>query len=117
MVIAIDDKWIWDSWYAHDGVRWHGFFLQADRSLSDPDLRHVNVSQGHAISDDLVAWEHLGTMLRPSGGPAWDDYTTWTGSVVEGDDGLWHLFYTGARQSEDGLYQRIGHSTSTDLHA
>lgn len=117
MVIAIDDKWIWDSWYAHDGARWHGFFLQADRSLGDPDLRHVHVSQGHAVSDDLVAWEHLGTMLRPTEGPAWDDYTTWTGSVVQDDDGLWHLFYTGARRSEEGLYQRIGHATSTDLHS
>ena len=117
MAIALQDKWIWDSWYAHDGARWHGFFLQADKSLGDPDLRHFNVSQGHAVSDDLIHWTHLGTMLRPAEGPAWDDYTTWTGSVVRGDDGLWHLFYTGARRSEDGLIQRIGHATSTDLHA
>jgi beta-fructofuranosidase len=116
MVIAIDGKWIWDSWYAHDGACWHGFFLQANRSLGDPDLRHFNVSQGHATSTDLVNWTHLGTMLRPSDGPAWDDFTTWTGSVVQGDDGLWHLFYTGATRAEAGLYQRIGHATSTDLH-
>lgn len=117
MVIAIEGKWLWDSWYARDGDTWHGFFLQADRSLGDPDLRHFNVSQGHATSADLVNWEHRGTMFRPAEGPAWDDYTTWTGSVVQGDDGLWHLFYTGARRAEDGLYQRIGHATSTDLHA
>jgi beta-fructofuranosidase len=116
MVIALKDKWIWDSWYAHDGERWHGFFLQADKSLGDPDLRHFNVSQGHAVSDDLVNWTHLGTMLKPSETPAWDDYTTWTGSVVKGDDGLWHLFYTGSTRAEDGLRQRIGHATSTDLH-
>jgi len=116
MVIALETKWIWDSWYVHDGLRWHGFFLQADKSLGDPDLRHFNVSQGHAISDDLVDWTHLGTCLAPSAGPAWDDYTTWTGSVVRGDDGLWHLFYTGSRHSEQGLYQRIGHATSTNLH-
>jgi beta-fructofuranosidase len=116
MVIALKDKWIWDSWYAHDGTRWHGFFLQADKSLGDPDLRHFNVSQGHAVSDDLVNWTHLGTIHKPSAGPAWDDYTTWTGSVVQGDDGLWHLFYTGSTRAEDGLYQRIGHATSTDLH-
>ena len=116
MVIALKDKWIWDSWYAHDGTRWHGFFLQADKSLGDPDLRHFNVSQGHAVSDDLVNWTHLGTFHQPSAGPAWDDYTTWTGSVVQGDDGLWHLFYTGSTRAEDGLYQRIGHATSSDLH-
>lgn len=117
MVIALEKKWIWDSWYVNDGTRWHGFFLQADKSLGDPDLRHFNVSQGHAISDDLVNWTHLGTCLSPSAEPAWDDYTTWTGSVIQGDDSTWHLFYTGSRRSEDGMYQRIGHATSKDLHS
>ncbi len=118
MVIELKDQWIWDSWYAHDGQRWHGFFLKADKSLIDPDLRHMNVTQGHAISDDLVNWEHLGTMLTPwRDGPAWDDKTTWTGSVVQDNTGLWHLFYTGTRASENALYQRIGHATSTDLHS
>jgi len=116
MVLALKDKWIWDSWYAHDGERWHAFFLQADKAIKDPELRHFNVSQGHAVSDDLVNWEHMGTCHAPSEGPSWDDYTTWTGSVVRDDDGLWHLFYTGACRREDGLYQRIGHATSLDLH-
>jgi beta-fructofuranosidase len=116
MVIALKDQWIWDSWYAHDGERWHGYFLKADKSLINPELRHFNVSQGHAISDDLVNWEHLGTCLEPAKDVAWDDYTTWTGSVVRDDAGLWHLFYTGARKSEEGLYQRIGHATSDDMH-
>jgi beta-fructofuranosidase len=74
------------------------------------------VTQGHATSWDLRSWEHKGTTFAPAEAPAWDDYTTWTGSVVQDDDGLWHLFYTGARRSEDGLKQRIGHATSTDLH-
>ena len=117
MVIALEKKWIWDSWYVNDGTRWHGFFLQADKSLDDPDLRHFNVSQGHAVSDDLTNWTHLGTCLAPSAEPAWDDYTTWTGSVIQGDDSTWHLFYTGSRHSEDGMYQRIGHATSKDLHS
>ena len=117
MVLALKDQWIWDSWYAHDGTRWHGYFLKADKSLGDPDLRHFNVSQGHAVSDDLVNWEHLGTCLAPSKGPAFDDTTTWTGSVVQDDAGLWHLFYTGGGSAEKGLYQRIGHATSTDMHS
>jgi len=117
MVIALEKKWIWDSWYAHDGEKWHGFFLQADKSLIDPDARHMNVTQGHAISTDLVNWEHLGTMFAPSEGPAWDDKTTWTGSVVQDEAGLWHLFYTGTSKSEDAMYQRVGHATSTDLHS
>lgn len=117
MTIALADKWIWDSWYVrHDGL-WHGFFLQADKSLGDPDLRHLNVTQGHATSTDLVNWTHLGTMFGPQRtGAAWDDSTTWTGSVVRGDDALWHLFYTGTSLAENSLYQRIGHATSSDLH-
>lgn len=118
MTISIPDKWLWDSWYVHDGAKWHGFFLQADRSLGDPELRHFNVTQGHAVSDDLKNWTHLGTAFAPNhNGPAWDDSTTWTGSVVQGDDGTWHLFYTGTRRSENSLYQRIGHAVSADLHA
>jgi beta-fructofuranosidase len=117
MVIAIDKKWIWDSWYAKDGDTYHGFFLQADTSLGDPDLRHLNVTQGHATSKDLVNWTHLGTMFTPQrNGTAWDDSTTWTGSVVQDGTGLWHLFYTGTTKSEASLYQRIGHATSADLH-
>lgn len=116
MTLSLPDKWIWDSWYAHDGQRWHAFFLQADKSLGDPELRHFNVSQGHAVSDDLINWQHLGTCLEPTDHVAWDDYTTWTGSVVQDDRGLWHLFYTGSCREEEGMYQRIGHATSTDLH-
>ena len=116
MVIAIDGKWIWDSWYARDGATFHGFFLQADRALGDPDLRHMNVTQGHAVSQDLTNWTHLGTMFGPAKTPAWDDSTTWTGSVVRDDADLWHLFYTGTRLNEKSLYQRIGHATSTDCH-
>lgn len=117
MVLALEKEWIWDSWYAHDGRRWHGYFLKADKALQNPDLRHFNVSQGHAVSDDLITWEHLGTCFAPAASYGWDDYTTWTGSVVQDDAGLWHLFYTGARKSEDGLYQRIGHATSADMHS
>ncbi|ROU03382.1 levansucrase [Histidinibacterium lentulum] len=116
MVLALEHDWIWDSWYVRDRDLWHGFFLKAPKSLGDPHLRHFNVSYGHATSHDLVTWEHLGTTFQPVEGPAWDDYTTWTGSIVKGPDGLWHLFYTGARKSEEGLYQRIGHATSENLH-
>ena len=116
MVIALEDKWIWDSWYAHDGEKWHGYFLQADKSLGDPDARHFNVTQGHAVSDDLKTWTHLGTTFTPADGPAWDDKTTWTGSVVQDDGGQWHLFYTGTSAAENAMYQRIGHATSDDMH-
>ncbi|WP_299908520.1 levansucrase [uncultured Paracoccus sp.] len=116
MTIKLENDWIWDSWYVHDGDRWHGYFLKAPKSLGDPQLRHFNATQGHAVSDDLVNWTHLGTSLTPASSPAWDDFTTWTGSVTRGDDGQWHLFYTGTSRADEGLYQRIGHAVSDDLH-
>ncbi|MGO2235432.1 levansucrase [Marinomonas sp. UCMA 3892] len=116
MTIALEKKWIWDSWYHKEGDVWHGYFLQADKSLIDPELRHLNVSQAHAISKDLIHWEHLGTCFEPSTTTAWDDSTTWTGSVVKDDDGLYHLFYTGTCLAEKSLYQRVGHAISDDLH-
>ena len=117
MVLAIKDKWIWDFWLTQKGDDWHIYFLQADKSLIDPELRHRNVTQAHAVSKDLVNWTHLGTCLTPSKAPAFDDWTTWTGSTLQGPDGVWHLFYTGTTHSDGGMKQRIGHATSDDMHS
>jgi beta-fructofuranosidase len=116
-LLALDDHWIWDFWLAHDGAQWHIYFLKAPKSLGDPELRHRNVTQGHAVSRNLIDWTHLGTCFAPVPGPAWDDWTTWTGSVILGPDDLWHLFYTGTSHGDGGLYQRIGHATSRDMHS
>jgi beta-fructofuranosidase len=121
MVLALKDKWIWDFWLVSpqdsDDKLWHIYFLQADNTLPHPDDRHRNVSQGHATSTDLVSWTHKGTCFGPSKTKAWDDWTTWTGSVVKDDSGLWHLFYTGTMHDLEGMHQRIGHATSMDMHS
>ena len=114
-MLRLTDRWIWDSWYAvHEG-RHHVFYLQADRSLVDPERRHRHPSIGHAVSDDLRHWEVLPNALAPSTEDAFDDWTTWTGSVVRDDAGTWWMFYTGSRHADDGLVQRIGAARSTDL--
>jgi beta-fructofuranosidase len=116
MTLHLPDKWVWDFWLAQDGPDYHIFYLQAPRSLPDPDLRHWHVSVGHAVSHDLRQWRVLPDALGPSADSkdAFDNYTTWTGSVIEAE-GIWYLFYTGGRRSEEGLVQRIGLATSTDL--
>jgi beta-fructofuranosidase len=114
MGLRLADRWIWDFWLARDGADHHLFFLQAPRALGDPDRRHWNVSIGHAVSTDLSIWELLPDALAPGPAGAWDDYTTWTGSVLA-HAGRWCMFYTGTSRTERGKVQRIGLATSDDL--
>lgn len=115
MAIRLDNRWIWDSWFVWDGDVCHAFFLSADRSLGDPELRHRSPIVGHATSTDLVNWEILPDAIAPSDEPAFDSWTTWTGSVIKADDGTWWMFYTGTTREDGGLIQRVGAATSEDL--
>lgn len=114
-----DDRWIWDFWHVQDQDLHHLFYLQAPRSLGDPELRHRNATIGHATSTDLSTWTEHGTVLAPGDGSSIDATATWTGSVVRGDDGLWRMFYTGSHfLTADSLtnVETIGVATSPDLY-
>ena len=116
MSLRLPGQWVWDSWYTFDGLHHHAFYLQASRALGNPDRRHRNPSIGHAISTDLKNWTVLADALAIGEEPAFDDYTTWTGSVVQDGDGLWWMFYTGtSRNNQAGMVQSVGAATSTDL--
>jgi beta-fructofuranosidase len=115
-VLALPDDWVWDSWIADDGERYHLFFLRAPRALGDPALRHTAARVGHATSEDLSDWSLHEDALAPAAGH-WDDLAIWTGSVQRGDDRGW-LFYYSALSTSDGLGtedQRIGVAQSDDL--
>ncbi len=114
MGLRLEDKWIWDFWFAEDGDATHVFFLQAPRALVDPDLRHRNATFGHAVSTDLTNWTLLPDPLVRSAPGSWDDLATWTGSIIRARD-TWHLLYTGASTRDSGRIQRIGLATSRDL--
>lgn len=115
MTLHLEDKWVWDYWFAQDGSDYHIFYLQAPRALQNPELRHWHTSIGHALSPDLVNWKVLPDALHPSEDKNdWDSQTTWTGSVYRHQDS-WFMFYTGTSQMEDGKIQRIGLATSPDL--
>jgi beta-fructofuranosidase len=114
-VLRLDDHWIWDSWVADDGDRYHLFFLQAPRSLGDPELRHLSATVGHATSTDLVSWDYHGPCLTPAE-TGFDDLAIWTGSVVRAEDGWW-MFYTAISTAGHGMLdQRIGAARSDDLY-
>ncbi|MDA8290088.1 MAG: glycosyl hydrolase family 32 [Actinomycetota bacterium] len=113
-MLSIDDKWVWDFWLADSGGRHHVFYLQAPRSLRDPELRHHHATVGHAESADLRSWSTLPDALHPGPAGSWDDLAVWTGSVIR-HRGRWCMAYTGISRAEGGLVQRIGVAFSDDL--
>lgn len=114
MTLRLDDRWLWDFWTVTTGDDVHAFYLQAPRSLENPDLRHWSVSIGHAVTSDLERWEILPDALAPGQPGSFDDRSTWTGSIVD-DDGRWRMLYTGTSAAEGGLVQRVCLATSDDL--
>ena len=116
-VLRLPDDWVWDSWVADDGERFHLYFLKAPRALLDPGLRHTRATIGHATSTDLQVWTYHGEVLGPDP-TGWDDLALWTGSVVRGDDGIWRMYYTALSTRGHGVRdQRIGVVESDDLHS
>lgn len=113
-MLRLDDRWLWDFWFAQDGADYHVFYLQAPRSLGDADARHWNATIGHAVSRDLRRWAVLPDALRAGEPGDFDDQSTWTGSVLRAE-GAWHLFYTGVSTRDGGRVQRIGAAVSDDL--
>ncbi len=114
MGLSILDRWVWDFWLAQNGAEQHIFYLQAPRSLIDPDLRHHRATVGHAVSLDFEHWRLLPDALGPGAPGEWDDMAIWTGSVL-GHPGEWRMLYTGISKVEDGRVQRIGLAESNDL--
>ncbi|MDR7159166.1 glycosyl hydrolase family 32 [Arthrobacter sp. BE255] len=114
-----EDRWIWDFWHAHDGDLHHLFYLQAPKSLGDPELRHRNATVGHATSSDLSNWTEHGTILTPGGAGTIDATATWTGSVVRDHNGLWRMFYTGSTflsADNNSNIEAIASAVSVDLY-
>src|SRR3954447_8920581 len=112
-MLSDPEFWIWDSWIARDGERYHLFFLKAPNALGDIGLRHTAARIGHATSTDLTHWEVHDDALHP-GDSGFDDLALWTGSVAKGD-GVWRLYYTGINTQHGVLEQRIGLAESDDL--
>ena len=112
--LRLRDKWVWDFWFAQDGANYHMFYLQASRDLIDPELRHWNVSIGHAVSQDLRHWKLLPDAIAPGVVGNRKELTTWTGSIIRHQD-LWYLFYTTSYIEQDGKIQHISLATSKDL--
>lgn len=118
MAFNPSQSWVWDFWIADDGAAYHLYYLHAPRSLGHSDLRHRSACVGHAVSTDLGHWTDLGPVLARGEEGAFDATATWTGCVVRGDDGLWRMFYTGARfldENGPANVETVGLAVSDDL--
>lgn len=119
MALTPDDRWIWDFWHIRHDDTHHIYYLQAPKSLGDPELRHRNATIGHATSADLSTWTEHGTVLAPGAAGSIDATATWTGSIVRHDDGTWRMFYTGTSfPSPDTAtnVEVVAMAVSTDLY-
>lgn len=75
----------------HEG-QWHAFYQH------DPDqIGHGTMHWGHAVSDDLVHWQHQPIALYPDKFGA-----CWSGSAIATPEGEVKLFYTAHRKAPDG---------------
>lgn len=118
MAFSLDEHWVWDFWVADDGEVYHLFYLHAPKALGNPELRHRFARIGHATSADLHQWTDHGEVLGPGPEGSHDQTATWTGSVVQGNDGVWRMFYTGASFESDDTHTNIETicvATSPDL--
>src|SRR5688500_3093128 len=116
-MLRLPDSWVWDFWLAEHEKTFHVFFLYASRALHDPVRRHRRAGIGHAVSTDLIHWERVADAVVRDGPPSFDQTATCTGSVVQGDDRRWYMFYTGMVLTDEGqLLQQIGLATSDDLY-
>lgn len=99
--------------FERDGTAWL-FYLLDERSGAAPSERESGMPWAAVTTRDFARFEDRGIAL-PSGGRDAADFDCYTGSVVTGDDGVLHLFYTGHNptvRTSDGDVQVVCHATS-----
>ena len=114
------DGWVGDTIpFAHDG-KFYIYYLHDERKGNTQDEYGYRTSWNLLITKDGVNIEDCKVVL-PVGEYDDADYACYTGSVIEGNDGKFHMFYT-AQNNYNPKYHRDGkplqyvaHAISTDL--
>lgn len=99
--------------FEHEGTAWL-YYLLDERAVTEPADRVTGMPWAAVTTTDFTRFDDQGVVL-PSGGHAAADFDCYTGSVVTGDDGALHLFYTGHNpevRSAHGDLQVVCHATS-----
>ena len=114
------DGWVGDTIpFAHDG-KFYIYYLHDERKGNTQDEYGYRTSWNLLITEDGVNIKDCKVVL-PVGEYDDADYACYTGSVIEGNDGNFHMFYT-AQNNYNPKYHRDGkplqyvaHAISTDL--
>lgn len=114
------DGWVGDTIpFAHDD-KFYIYYLHDERKGNTPDEYGYRTSWNLLITEDGVNIKDYKVVL-PVGEYDDTDYACYTGSVIEGNDGKFHMFYT-AQNNYNPKYHRngkplqyIAHAISTDL--
>lgn len=112
-MLVVPGRYIGDAWFYVEGRTCHCFFLTAPDTVPIAE-RWLHWDIGHAVSDDLVHWRDLGLALERGPAGAWDSAKLATGSVIRHGGRYW-MAYTGHRQGEHPVVQRVGMAVSDDL--
>lgn len=112
-----EEAWFGDAIpFFEDGI-FYIYYLY-DRRKTPVTADHTS---WHLVSTkDLLHWKEEGEAL-PAGGAGDCDHACYTGSVIRGKDGYWHMFYTGQNPvnpeygHEGKALQYILHAVSQDL--
>ena len=114
------DGWVGDTIpFAYDG-KFYIYYLHDERKGNTQDEYGYRTSWNLLITEDGVNVKDCKVVL-PVGEYDDADYACYTGSVIEGNDGNFHMFYT-AQNNYNPKYHRDGkplqyvaHAISTDL--
>ena len=114
------DGWVGDTIpFAYDG-KFYIYYLHDERKGNTQDEYGYRTSWNLLITEDGVNVKDCKVVL-PVGEYDNADYACYTGSVIEGNDGNFHMFYT-AQNNYNPKYHRDGkplqyvaHAISTDL--
>lgn len=99
--------------FEHDEVAWL-FYLLDERKGGTAAETNSGMPWAAVTTRDFARFHDVGIVL-PSGGREAPDFDCYTGSVVEDDEGMLHLFYTGhnpAVRTDRGDVQVVCHATS-----
>ena len=109
------DGWVGDTIpFAYDG-KFYIFYLHDERKGKTQDEYGYRTSWNLLITEDGVNIKDCGIVL-PVGEYEDADYACYTGSVIEGNDGKFHMFYT-AQNNYNPKYHRDGRPLQYVAHA